>query len=231
MAKLLTFMNKMIKKPSFTINKKLSLLQTSLSSKNESDVMFNKFIQARNFQSDDTAISMLIADKLITFIKSRALKWRMTDFSDLLVSATEKGRINVGLSVDAKRALIEGRGKMKNSGPIIAAVVLKGALLGLLAFKALALLSGKALIVSKLAFLLSSLIGVKKLLTGKQKHVTYEIVGDHHRYDVPFTQTQQKPLTQAGNTPQPSVGGWQRAFDDTLDSFIENFAQKLVKNQ
>ena len=192
--------------------------------------MFNKFIQARQFQSDDTAISMLIADKLITFIKSRALKWRMTDFSDLLVSATEKGRINVGLSVDAKRALIEGRGKMKNSGPLIAAIVLKGALLGLLAFKALALLSGKALIVSKLAFLLSSLIGVKKLLTGKQKHVTYEIVGDHHRYDVPFNQ-QQKPLTQAGITPQPSVGGWQRAFDNTLDSFIENFAQKFINNQ
>lgn len=191
--------------------------------------MFNKFIQARNFQSDDTAISMLIADKLITFIKSRALKWKMTDFSDLLVSATEKGRINVGLSFDAKRALIEGRGKMKNSGPIIAAIVLKGALLGLLAFKALALLSGKALLVSKLAFLLSSLIGVKKLLNGKQKHVTYEIVGDHHRYDVPFTQ--QKPLTQAGIAPQPNVGGWQRAFDDTLDSFIENFAQKFTNYQ
>lgn len=190
--------------------------------------MFNKFIQARSMQSDDTAISMLIADKLITFIKSRALKWKMTDFSDLLVSATEKGRINVGLSVDAKRALIEGRGKMKNSGPLIAAIVLKGALLGVLAFKALALLSGKALLVSKLAFLLSSLIGVKKLLSGKGKHVTYEIVGDHHRYDVPFPS--QKPVATPAGV-QSNAGGWQRALDNTLDSFIENFASKFINNQ
>lgn len=228
MAKLLNYMNKMIKKPSFTINKKLSLLQTSLSSKNESDVMFNKFIQARQAQSDDTAISTLIADKLLTFIKSRALKWKMTDFSDLLISATEKGRINVGLSVDAKRALIEGRGKMKNTGPLLAAIVLKGALLGILAFKALALLSGKALLVSKLAFLLSSLIGVKKLLSGKGKHVTYEIVNDHHRYDLPYPQ---KPLASPAQPAQPAANGWQRALDDTLDSFIENFGQKFLHDQ
>lgn len=112
---------------------------------------------------------MLVADKLWTFVKSRALKWKMSDAFDLLVSAGDKGKINVGLSVDAKRAFIEGRGKMKNSGPLIAAVVLKGILLGILAFKALFLLSGKALLVSKLALLLSSLIGVKKLLSHKGK--------------------------------------------------------------
>jgi hypothetical protein len=116
---------------------------------------------------------MLFADKLWTFVKSRALKWKMNDAFDLLVSAGDKGKINVGLSVDAKRAFIEGRGKMKNSGPLIAAVILKGALLGILAFKALFLLSGKALLVSKLALLLSSLIGVKKLLSHKGKVIFF----------------------------------------------------------
>jgi hypothetical protein len=185
--------------------------------------MFNKFIQARNVNSDDAVLSTLIADKLWTFIRSRALKWKMTDFSDLLVSASEKGRINVGVSVDAKRALIEGRGKMKNSGPLFATIVLKGALLGILAFKALFLLSGKALLVSKLAFLLSSLIGVKKLLSGKTKHVTYEIIGD--RFDPP----QPKPHAPLPAT-QPNVG-WTRALDVTLDSFIENFARKFINDQ
>jgi Protein of unknown function (DUF1676) len=190
--------------------------------------MYNKFIQARNVNSDDAALSMLIVDKIWTFVRSRALKWKMTDFSDLLISASEKGRINVGLSVDAKRALIEGRGKMKNSGPLLAAVILKGALLGILAFKALFLLSGKALIVSKLAFLLSSLIGVKKLLSGKGKHVTYEIVNDHHRYDAPA-----KPLSSASpsSASQNTNTGWQRALDMTLDSFIENFAKKFTADQ
>lgn len=132
-------------------------------------MLFEKFIEARNAKSDDVALTMLVADKLWTFIKSRALKWKVSDFSDVIVSAGDRGKINLGLSVDAKRAFIEGRGKMKNSGPLIAAVILKGALLGLLAFKALFLLSGKALLVSKLSLLLASLIGVKKLLSHKPK--------------------------------------------------------------
>lgn len=182
--------------------------------------MFDKFIQARNAKSDDAALTMLVADKLWTFVKSRALRWKMTDFFDVMVSAGDKGKINLGLSVDAKRAFIEGRGKMKNSGPLIAAVILKGALLGILAFKALFLLSGKALLVSKLSLLLASLIGVKKLLSGKPKHVTYEIVNDHHRYD-----TIKAP--QAATPAQTQTAGWQRALDLTLDSFIENFANKF----
>lgn len=182
--------------------------------------MFTKFIQPRNVQGDDAALTTLIADKLWTFIRSRALKWKMTDFSDLLISASDKGRINVGVSVDAKRALIEGRGKMKNNGPLLAAIVLKGALIGILAFKALFLVAGKALLVSKLAFMLSSLIGLKKLLSGKPKHVTYEIVGDHHRYDAPAP------------APKPNPANvWTRAFDTTVDSFIENFSNKFANDQ
>jgi hypothetical protein len=187
--------------------------------------LFGKFIEARNANADDVALTMLVADKLWTFVKSRALKWKVTDFTDVMVSAGDRGRINVGMSVDAKRALIEGRGKMKSSGPLIAAIVLKGALLGILAFKFLAILSGKALLVSKLSLLLASLIGVKKLLSsGPKKHVTYEVISDHHRYDV-FNNKQTHP-----QQPQPPVtNGWQRALDVTLDSFIENFASKFQR--
>lgn len=198
-------------------------------SRNQSDVLFGKFIEARNIHADDVALTMLVADKLWTFVKSRALKWKMTDFTDVIVSAGDRGRINLGMSVDAKRALIEGRGKMKNTGPIIAAIVLKGALLGILAFKFLAIMSGKALLISKLAFLLSSLIGVKKLFNsgGHSKHVTYEVIGDHHRYDMLRPQGQQQQQ-QPQSAQQPNTSGWQRAFDDTLDSFIENFASKFT---
>lgn len=189
--------------------------------------MFNKFVEARNAKSDDAALTMLVADKLWTFVKSRALRWKMNDCSDLMVSAGDKGKINLGVSVDAKRAFIEGRGKMKNSGPLIAAVVLKGVLLGLLAFKALFLLSGKALLVSKLSLLLASLVGFKKLLSGKPKHVTYEIVNDHHRYDIFRPQASASQAPAPTSTP-PQSQGWQRALDITLDSFIENFANKFI---
>lgn len=153
----------------------------------------------------------------------------MSDCSDVMVSAGDRGKINLGISVDAKRAFIEGRGKMKNHGPLIAAVVLKGALLGLLAFKALFLLSGKALIVSKLSLLLASLIGVKKLLSGhnQQKHVTYEIVNDQHRYDT--VRPQASPAASPVQGMQST--GWERALDVTLDSFIENFASKFYNGR
>lgn len=187
-----------------------------MSSTNGSDLFDSEFL-GRRIQSDDNILSMLVADKMWQFVKSRAIKWKISDFSDVIISAGDGGKVNLGVSVDAKRALIEGRGKMKNSGPIIAAVVLKGALLGLLAFKALFLLSGKALIVSKLAFLLSSLIGVKKLLS-QPKQVTYEVVNEHHRHDTAY-----KPPLAAG---QP-VQGWQRAFESTLDSFVETLVKKV----
>lgn len=194
-------------------------------SRNQSDVLFGKFIEARNANADDVALTMLVADKLWTFVKSRALKWKMTDFTDVMVSAGDRGRINLGMSVDAKRALIEGRGKMKNSGPLLAAIVLKGAFLGIIAFKFLAILSGKALLVSKLSLLLASLIGVKKLLSsGPKKHVTYEVISDHHRYDV-FNKQNIQPQPQQA----PVSNGWQRALDFTLDSFIENFASNFQR--
>lgn len=64
-------------------------------------------------------------------------------------------------------------------GPLILAGAMKIGMIGVLAFKALALLVGKALLVSKLAFLLAAIIGLKKLFS-QQKHVTYEVVAHPH---------------------------------------------------
>ncbi|KAF6209725.1 hypothetical protein GE061_015474 [Apolygus lucorum] len=74
---------------------------------------------------------------------------------------------------------VTGRGKMKNMGPLMAAGAMKLGMVGIIAFKALALLVGKALLVSKLAFLLAAIIGLKKLFS-QQKHVTYEVVAHPH---------------------------------------------------
>lgn len=64
-------------------------------------------------------------------------------------------------------------------GPMIAAAALKMGLIGGLAFKALALLVGKALLLSKIALLLAGIIGLKKLFS-QGKHVTYEVVAHPH---------------------------------------------------
>lgn len=88
-----------------------------------------------------------------------------------LVESDITGSSNIQLS---------GRGKKNNNmGPLIAAAVLKVGLIGGLAFKALALLVGKALLLSKIALLLAGIIGLKKLFS-QQKHVTYEVVAHPH---------------------------------------------------
>lgn len=70
-----------------------------------------------------------------------------------------------------------GRGKKKKyAGPILVGLMMKGMMVAL-AYKALALLAGKALIVSKLALVLAGIVALKKLFSGNDhQKTTYEIV-------------------------------------------------------
>ncbi|CAG9794898.1 unnamed protein product [Diatraea saccharalis] len=79
---------------------------------------------------------------------------------------------------DVGRSMNEARGKLKKMiGPIIAGVAIKGGFLAI-AFQAIALIAGKALLIGKIALLLSAIIGLKKLVSGGEAHekTTYEIV-------------------------------------------------------
>jgi hypothetical protein len=78
---------------------------------------------------------------------------------------------------EMKRSLTEARqggggtkGGSKKNGHYIMIPLLLGSTLVPLAFGALALLAGKALIVSKLALALASIIGIKKLITHGHHH-------------------------------------------------------------
>lgn len=162
-------------------------------------------IYARAQGSDEATLSVILADKLWTFFKSRSLKWKPFEIANVVMSSNENGMLNLELALNAEKIYEEGRGKMKNSGHIIGAIIAKAALVGALIFKGLVLLVGKALIVSKLAFLLASILAIKKLLN--KKHITYEVVAhpvhDHHH--------------------EHPVSGWGRA----LDGFIENTINSL----
>lgn len=63
--------------------------------------------------------------------------------------------------------------------PLLLMLKMKAAALIPLALGAIALLAGKALLIGKIALLLASIIGLKKLLS-QQKTVTYEIVSHPH---------------------------------------------------
>lgn len=70
-----------------------------------------------------------------------------------------------------------GGGKDKKNGHYIMIPLLLGSTLIPLAFGALAILAGKALIVSKLALALASIIGIKKLISGGHHHESaHEVV-------------------------------------------------------
>ncbi|CAB3257628.1 unnamed protein product [Arctia plantaginis] len=105
--------------------------------------------------------------------------------SDVIDAVSSAGRAleDTVSSFTEDNEVSEGRGKKKKAakilGPLIAAVALKMMALMPLAIGAIALIAGKALLIGKLALVLSAIIGLKKLLS-QQKHVTYEVVAHPH---------------------------------------------------
>lgn len=97
-------------------------------------------------------------------------------------------------------------------GPLLAAAVLKIGLVGALAFKGLALLVGKALLLSKIALLLASIIGLKKLFS-HQKHVTYEVVA-HPHHSASHTYSADHGGAHGGDS---YSSGWARNFHQAVD--------------
>ena len=65
----------------------------------------------------------------------------------------------------AHKDIESGRARNKNMGPFLAAAAMKMGLLGALTFKGLYLMVGKALLISKIALLLATIIGLKKLFS------------------------------------------------------------------
>ncbi|XP_030034235.2 uncharacterized protein LOC115450374 [Manduca sexta] len=105
------------------------------------------------------------------------------DVIDAVSSAGRALEDTVSSFVEDNEVSEEGRGKKKKAakilGPLMAALALKMMALMPLAIGAIALIAGKALLIGKLALVLSAIIGLKKLLS-QQKHVTYEVVAHPH---------------------------------------------------
>lgn len=167
---------------------------------------------ARAASSDDHKLSVLVADKIWRFIQSRSVKWRAFQAADIVVASGEGGKLNFGLSLDTRKLVEEGRGKMKQHQHLLMAFVMKAGIIGALILKGIALLVGKALLVSKLALLLASVLGIKKLLS--KKHVTYEVVAhapEHHHHLDTYS------------------SGWARAIDGFVETFSKGLENRLMK--
>ncbi|XP_018333768.1 uncharacterized protein LOC108742906 [Agrilus planipennis] len=178
MLKLVTYVNRFLKKSTIEIGD-VEIKQTSVEMETEES--------GRSLDVDkmpeDAQLYEVIANKFANFVRTRSLKWKVTEDTDVVVSTNTKndGSLNLELSLKPSEG-IEGEARKKKNqglGAILALAALKIGLLKGLALKALALLVGKALLVSKLALVLAAVIGLKKLFH-QEKHVTYEVVAHPH---------------------------------------------------
>ncbi|KAB0794503.1 hypothetical protein PPYR_11342 [Photinus pyralis] len=184
MLKLVTYFNRLMKKSSIEFGD-VEITQTSTETIIAQEDT-SRSINTENM-SEESQFGEVMYNKVLSFIKTRSLKWKVTDDADIVISggSGKDGALNLGISIKPDTSSPGDARKKKDGGmgAIMGLVALKIGLLKAIAFKALALLVGKALIVSKLALVLALIIGLKKLLS-TEKYVTYEVVAhphhDHH---------------------------------------------------
>ncbi|XP_045474150.1 uncharacterized protein LOC123680349 [Harmonia axyridis] len=105
----------------------------------------------RSLDEKDSALNNMLTSKVSSFFDTHSVQLKFPSMSDLQRSLSDEGR--------------KKSGKGGKGGLMILPLILGGTLVPL-ALGALALLAGKALIVSKLALVLAAIIGLKKLLGG-----------------------------------------------------------------
>ena len=96
MLKLVTYMNKLLKKASIELTDDIEIRKTSQAT--EEVITF----EAGRSKDDETEILDLVANKFYAFVKSRSIKWRILPDEDVVVSASEDetGSFNLGLSIE-----------------------------------------------------------------------------------------------------------------------------------
>uniref|UniRef100_T1HNP7 Uncharacterized protein n=2 Tax=Rhodnius prolixus TaxID=13249 RepID=T1HNP7_RHOPR len=121
----------------------------------------------KNAEDKDAQVESMLVDRVARFLQTHTLQLKVPD------SSIE----------EVRKSLDEARGKKKKLKmllPLLLMLKLKAAALIPLALGALALLALKALIVGKLALVLSGLIGLQKLLSSKHHTQSYEVVAHPH---------------------------------------------------
>ncbi|KAK9501633.1 hypothetical protein O3M35_012324 [Rhynocoris fuscipes] len=168
----LTYVDRVLRKPEdINIMDGISLVRTEAASREMngraiSEAELDESLP-KNAEDKDAQVESMLVDRVARFLQTHTLQLKVPD------SSIE----------EVRKTLDEARGKKKKLKmllPLLLMLKLKAAALIPLALGALALLALKALIIGKLALVLSGLIGLQKLLGSKQHTQSYEVVAHPH---------------------------------------------------
>ncbi|XP_058813158.1 uncharacterized protein LOC131677384 [Topomyia yanbarensis] len=131
----------------------------------------------RSMDEKERSLNSMLFDKVLSFFQTHTLQVKFPSSEEIKRSMEEVRAGGGGLGGGGGYGGGLGN-KDKKNGHWIMIPLLLGSTLVPLAFGALALLAGKALIVSKLALALASIIGIKKLIsnTGGHHESAHEVV-------------------------------------------------------
>ncbi|XP_017488017.1 PREDICTED: uncharacterized protein LOC108376326 [Rhagoletis zephyria] len=177
--------------------------------------------------SGDESFESLALNRISGFLNTHTIKVELKG-ADIVQAVSSTGRALEDVSEslfggsDDPNATEESRGKKKKAakilGPILALVALKAAALLPLLLGAIALIAGKALLIGKIALVLSAVIGLKKLLS-QEKHVTYEVVAHPHHSSShsishdSYGSGYSADAGSSGSYGSSGHGGWGRSLD------------------
>jgi hypothetical protein len=110
MLKLVTYMNRLLKKSNIELFEGLHITQTASQEqvKEESQRLENP--RSAGNDDEDTQLSQLMANKLWTFVRTRSLRWSVLPEADLVLTTSpdEEGALGLGMSVRTGKAVEKG---------------------------------------------------------------------------------------------------------------------------
>lgn len=116
MLKLVTYMNRLLKKSSLEISDSLEITQTAPVVEEEIKKEDLEVDESRGY-TDESMFGELITEKLWSFIKSRSLKWKLFPEADVVLSTTSdtEGNVNMGVALRSARAVETGKSSFETT--------------------------------------------------------------------------------------------------------------------
>lgn len=111
MLKMVTYINRLIKKSNIEVFEGLHITQTVSESQVADETQVMDSPRSAVEDDDETQLSQLISNKLWTFVRTRSLRWSVLPDADVVMSTNpdEEGELNVGMSIRTGKAIEMGK--------------------------------------------------------------------------------------------------------------------------